>query len=469
VCLPPELLGTVEFWPKPVSHCAANRSRNNFLGMGWAARVFDPLRRLSRRFWVTFALACVVAEGGELLFERLIRSGNSDVAGSVLVLSGLYQRLATSARTPEVRRTVMVEIDPRVEFEEISAANVCAEREFLSRLLARVDQAEPALIVVDKWFGKTTCSPADQGTAHLIKVVKGLRHKLVVGVRATELTLPPGPGSPTSFLNGSLDLGLDASQQGLVNIADDSRRLPLQWSVYSEDNPRSAVIVKDTLSLAAALAFDPGLRTKDARLDQLIVAGQQPYIGFLGAAQWKEANAHFYASEILCGARAAPRGDWEICQGPSLPPVPKALTHQIVLIGESAPDSDTHHSVVGAVEGMYLQANYIEALLDSQFLKPASVLWDYGAGFCFLLLLELILIVWHNHLGPTVVSVIGLLLVSYCVLYFTALLAGYYIDPVPVGASGVIIKILHSAFGEPPNHGPAKRTAAPRGVGGQPR
>jgi hypothetical protein len=255
------------------------------------------------------------------------------------------------------------------------------------------------------------------------------------------------PGAPQSFLADPLLFPPTTlmHQEGIVNIAPhDTRRLPLQWQVYA-DNTRGDRFVRDTLSMSTALAFDPDLLAKDARVNSLVDGGEQPFIGFLGAQQWEDAHAHFYASEILCGHRDKSQ-DWRTCEA-GAERVSTRLNHQVVIIGEHD-SADQHDSVVGPVQGFYLQANYIEALLDSQFLNPGGPWADYGLGFLFLLALELILILFHDRITLAMLGIALLAIVSYGILLLIVLLLKVYVDPVPVGATGCVIKILHLGYGK---------------------
>jgi hypothetical protein len=99
-----------------------------------------PFRVLGWRFWITFVIACAISEGGELIVERIERSGGerSAIADSLITVSGLYQRIVTAPRNPVVHFTSVVEIDPERDLPGVSASNVCAEREFMARLLSRI-------------------------------------------------------------------------------------------------------------------------------------------------------------------------------------------------------------------------------------------------------------------------------------------------------------------------------------------
>jgi hypothetical protein len=415
--------------------------------MNRASRLWRPFRRLTWRFWLTFLLACAMVVGGEYYIGLLIDNNNPEAVGAFFAFTGLYQRLLAAARVPEVRHTVIVEINSAKDLRGVSNSMVCPEREFLSQLLRRIDEdASPVAIVVDKYFGRTSCPDDDPDTLDLtnrVRSIRGKRHNLVLGLLAKNLEQQDsGPATPKSFLDDALkfDAAGLAHQEGVVNIAQDARRLPLQWRIY-KDSSRSDISVLDTLALATALAVDPDLRAKDPRLDRVITSAEQPFIGFLGEDKWEAAHAHFYASEVLCGRRADPSEKWQTCEGKG--PVPDQLNHKVIVIGEHDERSDQHESVVGSIQGYYLQANYIEALLDSQFLRPGGPMADYGLGFLFLLALELILIVLHERVGEAILWIGILVVTSYVFLVLIVLVAKVYVDPVPVSAAACAIKILH--------------------------
>ncbi|TMH12882.1 MAG: CHASE2 domain-containing protein, partial [Betaproteobacteria bacterium] len=178
----------------------------------------------------------MIAEGAEIGFEHLREAdgSHSGLSESLVTVSGLYQRILTAERHPVVRFTAVVEIDPDKDLPGISAANVCAERDFLAHLLTRIDAANPAVIVIDKYFGRTTCTADDPATKALARTVETIRHNrpVLVGLRTRDLAPAAEHGGKASaFIEESLAFGpadLAASQEAIVNIALDNRRLPLQ-------------------------------------------------------------------------------------------------------------------------------------------------------------------------------------------------------------------------------------------------
>ena len=182
------------------------------------------------------------------------------------------------ARVPRYHR-------PARDLPSVSAANVCAEREFLSRLLAEIEEAQPAMIVIDKYFGKSSCDDRDPGTLDLLRTVEGIREirPVIVGLRTRMISKSlhaSQPQASSSYLEESLDFGSSAqsSQAGIVNIARDNRRLPLQWRIFASLDAvsRGETVDRDTLALAASKAYDPYMLANNPMLDRLLQNGYHP-------------------------------------------------------------------------------------------------------------------------------------------------------------------------------------------------
>jgi hypothetical protein len=378
----------------------------------------------------------------ELGVEKMIDARISAVRTSIFVASRAYQWLVTHARAPMVRRTVLVEINSERDIPDVSARDVCGEREFLAALLDRIDQADPAVIVIDKYFGANTCKD-DARTITFRETVMRIRQKrhVIVGLLTKEHEGGGQPGLPSDYIEDFLRLD-SSPDQGIVNIAEDNRKLALDWTVLAagEIGNHHTVVTEPTISLVAALAADSKLLSKDRRLAHFIETKEQPFIAFLGKERWQEVSAHFYASEILCGTPLGRDQNWHQCLHDVT--VPKALSHQIVVIGETDPNGgDMHETVVGRAAGFYLQANYIEALLDSQILASSGIVLECTVGFFFLLLLKIILLFRENTF-QAVRRIILLVAVSYFCLYFMVVNFRYYLDPFPTGVLVGVVPLL---------------------------
>ena len=418
---------------------------------GFKDRLLAHFRRLGARFWITFLLACVIVQGAEVAFEKLLTSpGNgSEIANSLVVATGLYQSIVTFPRAPLVRSIALVEIDPSRDIHGVSKDNVCAERAFLAQLLSSIEDYSPAGIVIDKYFKADSCAEGDPGTQALEKVIQTIRSQgrpVVVGVKANV----SGSGdSAKSVVEPSLAFAGPnaASQEGILNIAADYRRLPLQWNVYKDEQSLKrgdTPVVRDSLALATAKLFDATAIRQNSRLNRILAEGKQPFIAFIQSGQFL--NAHDYASALVCPDASSLDG-WRKCKQPS-DRLRDELQSRIVLVGETNSDTDQHPMLTDRVAGFYLQANYIEALLDDRFYTPGPLLLDYGFAFAFLFALELILIRCEHHPAHATLLITALTAASALVLHLVTLLFGTYIDPLPVSLTAVLIKLSHLIYAQ---------------------
>lgn len=417
----------------------------------------DHFRRLGWRFWIGFLVACVIVEGGEFLADRALESADEGaVAHTLFGAAGIYQRAVNMPRSPIDRYTAIVEINPKDDTPDVSQHNVCDEREFVATLIERIASASPALIAIDKYFGRDTCKTNVAGTRHLIQTIANTRMTLpvIVGLHAAELTAEQQRQAratsaldpPLSFGDGS-DGGL--REAGLLNIAHDNRQLPLEWLVYGEpDDPpnRKDPLQLDTLAFAVAKAFDPHLLDKSPRLKRILDEGEQPFIGFIGKQDFR--YTHFYAGDVVCGPGRVRPSDVTNCLAGKRP-APVDLRNKIVLIAEndSSEDVDVHESVIGKVPGFYLQANYIEGLLDDRYYPSAGRFADYGFGFLFLFAMELILVVYEEEPLSAVMWIAGLIVLGFALIFLVTMNLRVYLNPVPVAGVAILIKSGHIIFG----------------------
>jgi CHASE2 domain-containing sensor protein len=392
------------------------------------ANGFVVLWRQHRTKLVKITVICILTVATHTILEFLEEEDNPGFKRSIATVTGAYQQIVTAPRTPVVRFVKVVEIDSAKDIPTVSDLDVCNERVFMAHLLKRISDAKPAMIVVDKFFGRNTCDDDDgMGTFALMETVKTLResHPVVVGLNTT----PRSDGRHGSFIEPTLPFEPEDQflQEGIINVPHDNRRLPLQWLVYlhEDDDPAQRRPV-DTLALTTAKLYEPYLFEKNPKLAHLVLSGEQPFIGFVEPMQFKRWD-HFYASEVLCGRRTTKDENWKTCKGGHS--TISDLHSRIVLIGESNPDRDKHRSVVGQVTGVYLQANYIEALLDDRYYRPVGQGWDYMASLVFVILIELILSSSNTRIAFIKLNL--LVFVSYFVLKEITMHQSIYIDPWP--------------------------------------
>jgi CHASE2 domain-containing sensor protein len=118
---------------------------------------------------------------------------------------------------------------------------------------------------------------------------------------------------------------------------------------------------------------------------------------------------------------------------------------RVVIFGETGHRLDTHTSVVGPVSGVFMQANFVEALLDDRYFKAVPAL-DYLFGIATFLTVTLIGVKLHGRPGLaillialTVTSMIG-------VVVGFIFLGGRYVNPVGVSVLALLFDGSHLAL-----------------------
>ena len=287
---------------------------------------------------------------------------------SLFGIATFYHRLVTaSPRKPVPRFTSLVILSADGSPPGVSLWNVCHERLFLGDLLKSLSTANPNVIVIDKYFGETTCPAGDPGTRNFIEALRvACRNNtpVVVGRNVNEQSRERS-GRPDFYaLDAALKLDppVTCVSEGIVNTYPDLRRAALWWpNVQSTANSKKP---PPSLALAAAMAASPQL------LDAGRLAGwttDPPYISLLEVRQFKPWTVS--ARDAVCGSPSPP--GWRACQEGELNPRVLSLVHgRVVVIGEDIPELDHHDTVVGNVPGYMLQANYIESLLDDRLIRP---------------------------------------------------------------------------------------------------
>jgi CHASE2 domain-containing sensor protein len=421
------------------------------LFLHWAR---ERIKRVPSKFWMQFLLACVIAFGLELGADWLVEGGShesSPAAQSVFDVSRVYRGLLSiGPRQPISHFTTIVEIDPDPNQDPLSVGNtsLCRQREFIAKLLEVVASANPAAIVLDKYFDSSKCQ-GDQTekdeTQVLLSALESLSRQvpIVSGVDATPVE-GPRPAPDPRFAIGSL------FRLAIVNLDRDTRRLPLEWKLDKKD----ADILARTgggrsLALQTAMQFDPHIQDKNARLKRMIDQGENPYISFLD----EEKFATFYAGEILClsdkirSESTAQCGKVKPLYKGSPPATLRDLAHQIVIVGERAPREDIHASVIGEVPGFFLQANYIEALLDDRVFRVAHPLFNYALGFLIFAVFEYILLTNEKKPLRAIAWAALLLVMSLVILFLAAVHLGYYLNPATVSLLAIAINVGHLIIG----------------------
>lgn len=426
-------------------------------------RVIGPLFHLGRGFWVRFLYACLIVILLEAAFDEIVGDeGLPTLTQSIFNVTGLYQRLLTAPRTPVPRYTAVVEINFSKDSPVAGFNEICEQRKAMVAILYGLARALPRVVVLDKVYPPHRPNPcaADSDLSHAVEELRRNNIPVIVGRAVSNHTIRSGWFRRRYYLMPSINFG-DAGPcgepaatrgslcfEGIANIDPDTRRLPMEWELYDNaDRAREGkgAVWRDTLALDAALAYDEKLASHHPKLFHFLSSTRHPYISFLREDEFDP----ILISEIPTADSVTRPCDVR-CNGEPTPAVLRKLSGRIVVIGEVNKDyelhPDTHPTVFGEMSGLYLQANYIEALLDDRYFR-AMPAFDYIFGFIFVASLELILIIYSERWQVAGVLIVFLFTITVLVLYFTLMHLGWYVNPAPVGATAILVKLLHAIFG----------------------
>jgi CHASE2 domain-containing sensor protein/class 3 adenylate cyclase len=413
------------------------------LARGATSRITSPDRgktgpvRFSREQVVPrailFAGVFVVASALTFGFERWVDRGIAEsggVAQATFTFSGLYQKIVAAPRNPIPHYTAVVEIDPDRDPGSIGLLDLCGQRKLITALVTRIAAARPGAIVIDKYFGEKTC--LDNINENLIAAMTEVnaRVPVVIGRRVA----PDDDYLLPSSLSG---LGL---REAIVNIDPDTRKLPLKWRVFpskADKDHDTRQVLRETLALTAAQAYEKGqLEAEHSRLAKLLNPVKHPYISFLDLDQFKPYS--LLAGFVLCGRQVKQGEDATACVAPSSDL--GVMSGKIVVIGEIT-DQDMKSTVVGKIPGVFLQANFIEALLDDRYYEGYPLL-NYVLGFLFLAGLEAILVVFRRSWVKKLGAIVGLMIAMLFLLYIVIAELHLYVNPIPFLALALLVRAL---------------------------
>lgn len=439
----------------PTPH-SSSRS-HEFHQAGTHRRNASPPRRLA----IHFAVACLLTYGLEFWLHHAVdASGESHnfLTQSIFGLETFYHQLVTaSPRKPAPRFTALITLSEESSPAGVSSLNVCAERNFLGEALKTLSHAKVRVVVIDKTFGDATCSKDDPGTLNLMRGVQALcaaHITLVVGRRLNERSRSQTPRGAAYPLDPSLTFAREAAcvTEGVINIHLDLRRVVLWWpNVQPVAGSHSA---PPTLALAASLAASPSFM-RNGRLAGWTPDAPVPYVSFVRPGQFDDYN--IAARDLVCSAPGNP--GWRACEDGELSQKVRSLADgRVVIIGEVTPD-DSFETVVGAMPGYILQANYIESLLDDRLIRPVPGGLNVLAGLLFFAAFEYI--AWRHHERRLYAFIlIGLLVAgSGLVIYLSVTLLGYYLNPATIGLLAVLLRLADTAL-VPAHAAPARERHA---------
>jgi hypothetical protein len=374
---------------------------------------------------------------------------------SIFGLETFYHQLVTAnPRKPAPRFTSLITLSETFCPVGASHLNVCRERGFLGEVLKTLSHAKVRAVVIDKYFGDTTCPKDDPGTLNLMRGAQALcaaHITLVVGRKVSESARSQTARAGAHPLEPSLTFAPQAAcvTEGVVNTDIDPRRAPIWWpNIQPVSGSNSA---PPSLALAASLAASP-MFMQNGRLAGWTPDAPDPYVSFVRRGQFD--GYSIAARDLVCSAPGNP--GWRACADAELSPKIRSVADgRVVIIGEDVTDIDRHDTVVGEMAGYVLQANYIESLLDDRLIRPVPEGLNVLAGLLFFAAFEYI--AWRYHERRLrAFSLVALLIASAgLAIYLSVTLLGYYLNPATIGLLAVSLRLADTAL-LPPEGAPAR-------------
>lgn len=263
--------------------------------------------------------------------------------------------------------------------------NVCQGRLYLADLLRSVAAQHPAEIVVDKFFGPTSCKEFPQSTAELLAAVQSISVPIVVG-ESTDVADSEREGT-CLVRKPQLDFASPNVHRGLTRLYSELDKIPLWWDLLSSAAAPSAPSVPDTTTTSDTLAwtavktFAPDF-AQHPRMRALVDSPTDAFAN-LNLELPQETS-----TQVLCSfGTQQMRSRWATdCSGP---PSTAQLAGKIVLIGSE--DLSDQKVVLGSkVWGYDLQGRYMQALLSGAYLRELPFWLVYVLFGGFLVLIEVV-------------------------------------------------------------------------------
>jgi CHASE2 domain-containing sensor protein len=371
----------------------------------------SALRRL-RQFWLIVPLvgilvALMLSDLGDFM-------GYSPFSSNPCALSDIDQSSISARMYLPIARwalrytpspsVAIVYIDPSQDPPDL-LTDVCASRAFLARLVTDLNALSAHVIVIDKYYSANACAEQDKNGA-FIAAMESSKIPIVVG-QATHALPESSAGvgclAPTPRLEFSKTSKV---LYGLVRLNSDDLKIPLRWPLFTDPKQNTSATpaagltplppaTGDSLALVAAKVVNPHIESNPT-VSKLLAAQKDPYTTFLNLP-------HVNGLTALCSAEASPRapidgqpGD-ELCKS-WVRPVDDLNGNQlsfagkIVVIGDLSEldmkpfPSDLAPFPPRQRPGVFLHANYIQALLDHRFLLEIPTALTIGLVILYILI-----------------------------------------------------------------------------------
>ena len=364
--------------------------------------------------------------------------------------------------------------------------NACDSRRFVARLVDDLNSLGAALIVVDKYYSTDYCGDPSM-SGQFIARVGASKVPVVVG-RPTHALPTASQSSGCLALSPGLVFPKGSKvHHGLTRLNSDTLKIPLHWPVFKDTSSPLPVPIQPAiglpappepvpqpakdpegngLALIAAETYNPAIATAD-KVTKLLKAQIHPYTTFLNlpnldamAVLCNAEPAHKYAIDPGAPATqpAAPQAvpqttplasgpdlcdAWVIPTASQLASLKGYVTGKIVVIGDLS-EQDMQPFPGGLKPGVFLQANYVQSILDQRFLQMIP-LW-LTLSFLLLYVICVYCLYWSHdihgepHLSPEQAGLGSLaLLLILAGISFAALHFLYYTPVWALWGAGVFM------------------------------
>jgi hypothetical protein len=405
--------------------------------------------------------------------------------------ASLYNRLASRVLHPRPFSNDPNSPYPNVSIVTIDANsappgllnNACDERTFIARLTGDLNLLGAAFVVVDKYYSPAYCGDSSM-SGQFIQRIGASKIPVVIG-RPTHALPASAQSGGCLALSPRLIFPATAKVfHGLTRLNSDTLKIPLHWPVFKDTSSALPVPIEPAiglpappstppqpakdpagngLALVAAETYNPAI-ANSPRLKKLLSDQVHPYTTFLNLP-------NINAMAVLCNAEPAqkysidpgapapqpvaaqpaatqppapdPCDPWVIFDAGQLASLKQNLAGKIVVIGDLS-EEDMQPFPGGDKPGVFLQANYIQSILDQRFLVEIP-LW-LTLGCLLLFVIAVYCLYWSHdvheepHLTPEQAGVAStFLLLILAAISFGALHFLYYTPVWALWGAGVFV------------------------------
>jgi len=365
----------------------------------------------------------------------------------------LYQlKMRLVPRPLEAHYTTLVSF---TRASEGAFSGPCEIRAFLARLIPRIVEMHPAMIVSDIGFARSNCGQDAQETKDLTRELAAASQSVPIVIGRGSEALDTMPEERAEELRrkgyGEDDLiaiptipipGRGTLVEGLIRINKDVKKVPLRWYVHeSEDGP---LVFHDSLSLAAAKLYRSTFPDRGKRLQELGASGYHPFASFLREGDFSVTPA----IRLFCNADHGAAHDWRACgAGEGDAQERRKLYGRILVLGAGDDPNDLWETGVGRLPGFMLQANYLEALLDARAYRPLSLPYQLLVAALWFGLVELPFW-WHgmSTVWALALSFLVSSMVMFLLYYVFLVNFAWYVGLAPPSVLAILGRIVYQGL-----------------------